>query len=433
MNILKTKLLIATCLLLTGMPQLKAQTISPEEEDTTKSTLAKLYNDMELFKKLKITGYIQVQALFSDSSNLGSSTTAPEDKRMQIRRGRIKFNYESGLNQIVFQADITERGFRSVDAYAKITDPWINWFSLKGGLFDRPFGYEIAYSSSVRETPERGRMSPTLFPNERDFGAAFIIQGPKTGRWNWIKAEMAMVAGVGGADPSKSANDFDKMKDFIGHLSINRTNRAENLKYGLGASLYHGGIVFNNDTSFTIGSDSNGVKGYIVDKHDQFDFAKREYYGFDAQASYDWALGATTIRAEYIAGTQPGVGKSSKSAADLPADYVYSRHFDGAYFYFIQNITKLKSQIVVKYDWFDPNTDVTGDEVGKTVTAGTIKTNEGDIKYHTLGAGLNYFFDEHTKLCAYYEMNTNETSENLSKYSVDLHDNLFTLRMQYKF
>jgi hypothetical protein len=61
------------------------------------------------------------------------------------------------------------------------------------------------------------------------------------------------------------------------------------------------------------------------------------------------------------------------------------------------------------------------------------KTGAPDIKYSTLGLGLAYRWDTYVKLTAYYDMVTNETSSNLSGYGKDLKDNVFTLRMQFKF
>ena len=56
-----------------------------------------------------------------------------------------------------------------------------------------------------------------------------------------------------------------------------------------------------------------------------------------------------------------------------------------------------------------------------------------DIKYSTVGLGLTYRWDASTKLSFYYDMVTNETSNNLSGYTKDLSDNSYTLRMQVKF
>ena len=96
----------------------------------------------------------------------------------------------------------------------------------------------------------------------------------------------------------------------------------------------------------------------------------------------------------------------------------------------------IPGQIVLKYDWYDPNTDVKGDEIGKNVTAGATgrkTTNAADLRYDTFGFGVAYFLSNNAKILAYYDTVKNETSKNLSGYTKDLKDNVFTLRLQYKF
>ena len=95
-------------------------------------------------------------------------------------------------------------------------------------------------------------------------------------------------------------------------------------------------------------------------------------------------------------------------------------------------------QAVVKYDVYDPNTAVSGNEIGKTVT-GAVATGTADIKYSTIGLGLNYNFNSNVRLMAYYDIVKNETTSNirtastLSDLSKDRKDNVFTFRIQYKF
>ena len=94
-----------------------------------------------------------------------------------------------------------------------------------------------------------------------------------------------------------------------------------------------------------------------------------------------------------------------------------------------------KHQLVVKYDWYDANTEMAGDEIGMAIsgTGNYKKSNKTDLKYSTLGIGYNFLMNENVKFVFYYDMVTNETSTNLSGYSKDLKDNVFTLRLQYKF
>ncbi len=83
---------------------------------------------------------------------------------------------------------------------------------------------------------------------------------------------------------------------------------------------------------------------------------------------------------------------------------------------------------VVKYDWYDQNSKVSGDEIGFLNN-----TSKGDLSFNTLGFGLIWKINKDLRATAYYEILKNELSQNLSGYDVDKKDNLFTLRLQYKF
>jgi len=153
------------------------------------TTVEQLQSDNVVASRLKITGYAQVQYQSADtagiSSMAGGNFGAGIDNRISVRRGRVKFAYTYENALAVMQFDITEKGLGIKDAYLSLTEPWLNTFSLTGGVFDRPFGYEISYSSSSRETPERSRLFQILFPGERDLGAKLTLQAPKISRWNF--------------------------------------------------------------------------------------------------------------------------------------------------------------------------------------------------------------------------------------------------------
>jgi hypothetical protein len=316
-------------------------------------------------------------------------------------------------------------------------------------------------------------MSQIIFPNERDLGAMLTLQAPKTSRWNWIKLDVGMFNGTGAPGAGANTSDFDKFKDVIAHLGINKNSKSERVKWGLGVSYYDGGFRHDKSDQYKYGLDSAGVKGYTIDikKADISSFTnnrdktKRNYIGVDAQVTIDWLIGLTTLRGEYIQGEQPGISSSSTSLSSaLPTTTttsttytttidsttmiattvanttstttvsdVYARKFNGAYLYFIQNIGQTPLQAIVKYDWYDANTDVAGDEIGKSVKSGYKATNATDLKYTTLGLGLAYRWDANMKITAYYDMVKNETSKNLSGYTKDQLDNVLTLRLQMKF
>ena len=471
---------IIICLLSSLSAPLFAQD-SPE--DTLTGHVAGLRQELDIVKRIKISGYIQAQYQLTDSGGskgyAGGDFAPGVDKRFQLRRARVKIQYDSPVNdkgwstsQYVFQIDATQNGVSIKDMYLKFTDSWSGWFSLTAGMQNRPFGYEIQYSSGLRESPERGRMSQIIMPNERDLGAMLTIQGPKISNWNWIKLDLGMFNGTGGPGAGANTSDFDKYKDFIGHIGLSKSTKSELIKWGLGASNYIGGFRQDVADSYIFGTDGAGVKGFMIDKkkadvntnlNAQVN-VKRNYIGLDGQFSIDWLPGITTIRGEYILGEQSATSGSSASPASLPTTSVttftsvttidtttgsatttttsktstipsdiYSRNFNGAYFYFLQNIGSSPWQAIVKYDWFDPNTDLKGDEIGKSVASGFKASNATDLKYTTIGFGLAYRWDTAVKLTAYYDLISNETSKNISGSTNDIKDNVFTLRAQIKF
>jgi hypothetical protein len=84
--------------------------------------------------------------------------------------------------------------------------------------------------------------------------------------------------------------------------------------------------------------------------------------------------------------------------------------------------------LVAKYDWYDPNTQISGDQIGKLST----NTKAADLRYDTFGFGINYLHTSNVKFVFYYDIVTNETSKNLNGYTKDLKDNVFTARIQYR-
>jgi len=400
------------------------------------SDVEQLQSDNALAKKLKITGYIQTQFQKADTAGIasfaGGDFASGIDNRIAVRRGRVKFLYDNENAQAVMQFDITEKGLAIKDAYMTILEPWLNTVSVTGGVFDRPFGYEISYSSSARETPERSRIFQTLFPGERDLGGRLTIQAPKTSSWNFLKLDLSLMDGNG------TNVETDSYKDFIGHLSAMKTSSDEKLKWGLGASYYNGGFAYATTNLYKM-KNNGAEKSFVLETVRKGDQSMRQYLGIDGQLSYDWAPGITQIRAEYLMGTQPGTSSSSSSLTSaLVGKDVYSRPFAGYYAYVIQNILQTPLQAVVKYDVYDPNTMVSGNEIASAVTTG-LKTGIADVKYSPLGVGLNYRWSSNVKFMAYYDFVRNETTSNIVKTSTledlshDRKDNVFTFRVQYKF
>ena len=110
------------------------------------------------------------------------------------------------------------------------------------------------------------------------------------------------------------------------------------------------------------------------------------------------------------------------------------RNISGYYVSYVQNLG-LSDQLVLKYDVYDGNTDIKGDEITSSVNS---KVSAADLKYTTFGFGLAHFFDSNVKFTLYYDIVKNEklsanAPASLAAYKDDLKDNVLTLRMQYKF
>ncbi len=414
---------LAVCLLVSfNVLAQEESEISPMEQ--VEQRLQNLEESIELQKKLKVSGYIQTQLQYGESNaslKVGAANEKTDNSfwRMGIRRGRIKFTYIEGIASGVFQLDITEKGVGLKDAYLNLKDFWSGTNAIRAGIFDRPFGYEISYSSSVRESPERSMVFQTLFPDERDLGAMVVLQASKTSPWNFLKLEGGLFAGNG------IKSDTDNKKDFIGRLSANKSlgNWA---KWGIGVSAYFGNVYQGTENVYTMEGNAFVLNNNANNKGQ---FAKRQYFGIDAQANIISTLGMTKLHAEYLMGTQPGgkTGSKSPNASTLPTSDTYIRDFNGGYVMLVQDLGSLPISAIVKYDWYDPNVNVSGNEVGNN------GTDKGDVAYNTFGFGLLWRATHAIRLQAYIDLIKNEKSDSLDSFNQDIKDNIFTVRLQYKF
>ena len=387
-----------------------------QENDAQSEVLKKL-------QRLKVSGYIQTQYQWGEedaSLQVGSANENMDESfsRIGIRRGRIKFVYEESIASGVFQLDMTEKGVAIKDAYLNIKDPWTKAFVLKAGVFDRPFGNEISYSSSRRESPERSAIFQALFPGERDLGASLTIQPSEKSILNFLKLEAGLFAGNG------IRPEIDSKKDFIGHLSASKKWSFINI--GGGISYYNGSVYQGSENVYRMNGDA-----FILNRStdNKGKFAKREYIGFDTQLNINTGIGTTQLRAEYLIGEQPAKAGNlnSPNEASLPVHDTYIRDFTGGYVIIIQELGELPICAVLKYDWYDPNTKVSKNNIGLK------NTTKGDVAYNNFGFGILWNINSSLRLQAYYDINKNEKSENLANYNVDMKDNKFTLRLQYKF
>ncbi|MGE5498683.1 MAG: hypothetical protein ACM3Q2_11455 [Syntrophothermus sp.] len=385
---------------------------------------------VDALKKIKISGYIQAQFQSAQTDGAPAAGSGGDfaknlHNRFAIRRGRLKATYDNDITQYVVQVNVDEKGLGLKDAYASIRDPWTKMFGLTGGVFNRPFGFEVPFSSGDLESPERTRYNQTLFPGEEDMGVQLDIQ-PQSGPFSYFNLKAGIFSGNG------IAAETDNNKDFIGHLGFKFPFEETNLAIDGGLSAYIGSVrVEDGKTLYTLNSPKT------VGKDAAAGSADRKYYGADLQLYYDLpVLGGFTLRGEYVTGKNPGSSSSNKPYTYAVGNSdVYLRNIACYYVTYVQNVGE-SNQLVVKYEDYDPNTDVKGTDI--TGDAGS-RLSGGDIKFSTFGLGWNYFWDGNVKFTLYYDMVTNEkvnasaSAASLLPYKEDLKDNVLTFRMQIKF
>jgi len=398
-------------------------------------------NEIKRLKKLKVSGYIQGQFEVGQefaNTRVGAVRTFDKNRdgesgdffRFGIRRGRIKFTWEEKFGEAVFQLDITERGVSFKDAYFKVSEPWLNVASLTVGIFDRPFGDELRFSSGRRESPERTVLYGELFPDERDLGAMVTLAAPKGTPAEGLMLEGGAFCGNGIAVP-----DNGKM-DFIGRLSYGK--RYSKVRFGLGASMYYG-TVRNNAADSMLFVVKDGA--WVGEKQDDKNLKNvRQYYGLDAQFAVQTSWGITNIRGEVLFGQQPSQAGNFRSpnasAMQFSATYNYIRNFWGAHAYFIQDIYKTPLTLVLKYAYMNPNTKIDSENI----------TRATDLSYNYLGFGMLVRCTSNLRLMLYYDMPLNskenniaipekpaDTKINILNYQEHVKAGVFTCRLQFRF
>ena len=437
------KFLLASALLLSvSFAKSQEQMLPPAEPvknelETMKEDIDNNASEIKKLKKLKVSGYFQAQYEFAEqfgSTKVGGTTTYQADRdpksgnfsRFGVRRGRVKIAWEESFGTAVFQLDITERGVAFKDAYLKINEPWLKIFSFTAGIFDRPFGDEISYSSSRRESPERSLIFQRLFPDERDLGMMLTIAAPKGSKVEGLKLDAGMFSGNG-----IRLDDNSKM-DFIGHLKYDK--RWSNIAFGVGASIYLG--TTNNaapDSCYYVVKDNAWVR---KDGNKFNKLNPRQYYGIDAQFSLFTSWGTTNIRGEYLFGKQPSKsGDFGSPRADTyvgSAPFNYMRNFFGGHIYLIQDIYRTPLTLVFKYGYLNPNTKINGNDI----------TNRIDLANNNYGFGLLLKATSYIRLQLFYEVIVNEKTDRITPvmqangkeldYNKNVKDNIFTVRLQFR-
>ncbi|MDF2187241.1 porin [Paraflavitalea sp. CAU 1676] len=404
--------------------------------DTTSDVGKGLLSLYRKYDHLTIGGYMQPQfqvASFKGAESYNGGDFAPRSQsRFMLRRGRIRLEYahfndkDQPSVQFVFQFDGTERGVNIRDFWGRVYENKWQLFTFTTGMFARPFGYEVNLSSSDRESPERGRMSQILMRSERDLGLMASFEPRRRGNfWKYVKLDVGAFNGQGLTGPG----EYDSYKDLISRFRIKPYPVSKKLSVSAGLSFLQGGFIQNTKYVYNV-KDVSGKKEFVVDSSDDnlFDEAPRQYRGADMQWKLTHKWGATELRSEYWWGTQTATALSSETPGLLLTTPYYVRKFNGGFFILLHNIVNSKHQLGVKFDWYDPNTDVKGREIGAPGTHLSI----ADIRYDTWSFGYNYYITDHLKMFVWYDVVKNESTL-LPEYTSNRRPNVFTWRLQFRF
>lgn len=421
----------------------EAQRFLTDMMDTTTSIGKGIYPLYQKNDRLRFGGYMQPQLQWAETKGAksfnGGDFSANSNNRFTLRRGRIRIDYGHydaegrPLAIFAFQFDGTEKGVNIRDFWGRFYENKLESFAITAGMFARPMGFEVNYSSSERETPERGRMSQILMKTERDLGIMLTYEPRKKGHpLKWFKAELGVFNGQGLA----GSTDYDSHKDLIGRISFKPTRIKKWSGVIISGSIsgYYGGITSQSAVLYKMSGTGADARMVMDSSASNVDYiTPRQYMGADIQIRIPNRKGFTEFRAEYIRGVQTATANNSETPGTYPVSSansplpLYTRNFDGAYFYYLQHLGLDRLQLVLKYDWYDPNKKVKGNDI-----SGSKGLTPADIRYDTFGSGLVYYINVHVRAMAYYDWVTNEKTS-LAGYTEYLKDNIFTFRLQYRF
>jgi hypothetical protein len=358
--------------------------------------------DLAKLNKIKVSGYIQAQW---ESYGADLEKTNGYSNTFYIRRARIKFTYEAADGvKFVLQPDFSTGNLALKDAYTVVNLPKLKNLTLWVGQMNRP-NYDVEYSSSSRELLERARVTTTIYPGEREIGAKL--------EYNGIKIPVLLqVMMMNGNFTGTQAKYVDSRKDVMARFVYSVKLPAAGVGIDFGANHYFGSNLAKTN-KYVKNSD-----GTLDSLNNAWRYLDKHWTGGEIRIYAD-VLGGMSIKGEYVAGINSVASTVASTAtmAQKKASPNLYNNFAGCYITLVKNIGA-KNQAVVRYDYYDPNTKLSGDAAGNA------------IYYKTWAFAWQYYLNDNIRLTAQYTMPKNET--NASNPS-DIKDNLFTIRVQAKF
>ncbi len=381
-------------------------------------SIKELQTDRDAMKKIKISGYIQMNWEKSEAeSGFGADPYDASDEvksRFRLRRSRIKFTYSEQFGRMVVQADFSNSKIELKDAYLEFDEPWLRMLSMRFGVFNRPV-YEVEYSSSQRESVERSAVIRALYPGERDLGAMITFTPEDLFSLQLAAFNNTTLGTFTQSNPNFGTEPLYYMARLTKSLAFGEVG------LDIGAHARFGNVRLNTNRVIESDSPASG-SGAVVDSttYKVGDALSRNWFGFEAQMYYDF-LGGMKILGEYIMGQD--VNELKPVSTPTPARV---RDFSGWYVMLVKNLGT-DFQFAIKYDSYAPNSTLDYDKINTS----------SELTRTTLGLGLHNYTFENVRLTLWYDMNTWKTNEYASgstkPFANDPSDNLLTFRAQYKF
>lgn len=376
-----------------------------EHLDGLSDSLKALTGDVSVLKYVKVTGFVQFRYEYNDTSKTGITGGYDPTKNLNannfyVRRGRIKFSIQPGSSsKYVLQFDASKNTFTLKDAYVELYKTVNNHnLTFTAGQFNIPFGYEIEYSDTRNDFPERSTAENNLFKNERDRGINLTYSPP-----NWLQFNVGLLQGYGIDNTTFPWYSPTKLKHVVGRVKV----KLGALDFGI--SGYHGTTVVPGaaavaGSSTWYDANHNGAidPGEVTTVDPRPATPSVTYdknrLGADAQLYLNiLPIGSTGVRAEYY------------GARD------FAKIERGFYLWLSQTIYK-KFAAAARYDYWDPNT----------------ASNSQNDATGNLGLAVHYFWDNNVRLSAAYEiprtLKGNSYFASLPGYR---HANKFTLQFQF--
>lgn len=419
---MKKTLFFSLLLLMGGVSVSYAQettnVVKPKVEKTNDEVL-------NFLKGFTLGGLVQAQWQLAQEKGMNGGPTScgafsqNTNNRFMLRRGYLRVGYNSTYFSSLVQINATPEAISLVNAYAQVNTASKS-ASLRVGSIYKPFGYFIMYSSGSRLTPEISRGEQSLFTDATAVGARVMLRDTRDDSWcRDFHLDLSYYTGSGLKEDGLAA------RDFIGKLEYARPVG----RFTLGGqfSVLAGSFANVANESFSFDG-----KKYVAQTDVFGQRLSKSYYSIGATVGLKSALGQTKIFGEYVFGNQLGLKDDnttpSKKIAPTAIKELYNRDFSNYYIFLQHRIGKSNFALIARYDFMDPNTKISGDEIGASNGS-----TAADVSYSTIGFGLYYKFLKCMSASGYYEIVSNEKCPNLAGYEGNRKDNLLTIRLQCSF